>query len=404
MDCAICLFDVDGVLVKPGGYRAAVKATMEYFLSRIGVKHDIFSDEIPVLFEALGVTSEWDMLPISLALVLEAVCSAAPPERALQSLLDVMDWAKGKRIDIQVDLKKEIGKLSPCFLGAEIPSEAVLRSVLSGNGERPLPHLSISLVEELFENTRSVEGSWITRVFQNYVLGSADFQEVYRIERLFESESFLKVHDQLLLDPFLYRRLCKEKQGGNLCFAAYTARPSLPPKEIETEMLGYSPEAEQGLLLVDPELMPLIGYGRLAYLAQQMHVKTDTLLKPAPLQALAALAAAVTEMEYPSLIWALDVFARFSEGKVSSLAAKDEDGIAHQLQRKFSLHVFEDSSIGITAGRRAADLLNRDGFEVDFHAWGIATEGEKQQALLNAGAKVFPDVDSAVLAAFSWTA
>jgi hypothetical protein len=395
LETTIVLFDIDGVLVQPAGYRAAVKATMDYFLDRLGVERDAFSEEIAVLFEALGVTSEWDMVPISLAVVLEAVYVIYPPERELHSLQDVLDWAQGKHFTVEVDLRDAVHALSPRFLKAEIPSEALLRSVQSHRGNA-LSHLSFSLLEALLGNTRSVEKSLVTRVFQNTVLGSKDFETAYGMAPLFEGNSCLKTFDKLMLSPELYQQIRGAKQAGGFYYAAYTARPSLPPKEITEAVWGYSPEAELGLSLLDPEQIPLIGYGRLRYLAEQMGIQPDAILKPAPLQALAALASAVTETEYPALLWALETFSRFSKGKVQPLVVENEVDIAGQLPRKFDLHVFEDSSIGIIAGRKAAELLNKDGYEVMFHAWGVATEEDKKQALDKVGAKIFSSVDEAV--------
>ncbi len=61
-------------------------------------------------------------------------------------------------------------------------------------------HLSYSLLEDLLGNTRSVEKSMVTRVFQNTVLGSKDFEAVYGMPPLFEGESCLKTFDKLMLD------------------------------------------------------------------------------------------------------------------------------------------------------------------------------------------------------------
>ncbi len=318
METTIVLFDIDGVLVQPAGYRAAVKATMDYFLDRLGVERSEFSEEIAVLFEALGVTSEWDMVPISLAIVLDAVFSAQLPEKELTGLQEVLGWAQGRQFAIQVDMRAAVQVLSPRFMKAEIPSEALLLSLQKNRGD-VLAHLSPSLLMEILGNTRSVEKSLITRVFQNTVLGSKDFESVYGMTPLFTGESCLKTHDRLELDAALYEQIKKAKQAGGFYYAAYTARPSLPPKEVQSGLKGYSPEAEQGLSLLDDEQIPLIGYGRLAYLAEQMNIQPDAILKPAPLQALAALAAAVTGTEYPALLWALETFSRFSEGKVQPL-------------------------------------------------------------------------------------
>ena len=240
METTIVLFDIDGVLVQPAGYRAAVKATMDYFLDRLGVERAVFSEEIAVLFEALGVTSEWDMVPISLVVVLEAVFTTNPPERDLNSLLDVLRWTRGKGFSIQLNLRKAVEDLSPRFLKAEIPSEALLRSLQADKGS-DFAHLSLPLIEELLANTRSVKQSMVTRVFQNMVLGSEDFEAVYEMPALFEWESCLKTFDKLMLDSALYDQIKKAKQAGNFWYAAYTARPSLPPKEITEVVWGIFP-------------------------------------------------------------------------------------------------------------------------------------------------------------------
>lgn len=64
----IFLFDIDGVLVEPAGYRAAVHATLRHFLAPAGIPACLLpDDEILQDFEASGLTSEWDMVPVRLA-------------------------------------------------------------------------------------------------------------------------------------------------------------------------------------------------------------------------------------------------------------------------------------------------------------------------------------------------
>ena len=45
MEPTVFLFDVDGVLVKPGGYRAAVRATVNYFTRQLNLGDLSPSDE-----------------------------------------------------------------------------------------------------------------------------------------------------------------------------------------------------------------------------------------------------------------------------------------------------------------------------------------------------------------------
>ena len=89
----IVLFDLDGVLLKPGGYRASVHATMEYFLRQMGMEHANLQEKDIALLESMGVTSEWDMVPISLALVLDALLVTASTPPLLDSWLAAMQWA-----------------------------------------------------------------------------------------------------------------------------------------------------------------------------------------------------------------------------------------------------------------------------------------------------------------------
>jgi hypothetical protein len=402
LETNICLFDVDGVLVQPGGYRAAVRATLEYFLGRMGLVHLTPGEEIPVLFESMGVTSEWDMVPITLAVVMNSICVENEPDQPLHSLTSFLDWAKALNSDLPVDLAVEIRRLAPAFQGAEIPAEAILQNVSSGSDREFLPHLTIALLNEILGNSRDINISQVTKVFQNIVLGSADYKTVYGQPAEFERSSCLKEYDRVLIEPGVYSRLRQQRLDGNLFYAAYTARPSLPPKEVNIDVRGFSPEAEQGLVLVDPQLMPLIGYGRLRYLADQVGVKADAILKPAPVQALAALAAAITGEEWLSLQWAWQVFSSYGGDHDAFATGAQRSELWRRLPSSFALHVFEDSSIGITAGRRAADILCETGLNVEFHAWGIAEDEGKRQALLAVGAEIFPDVNAALRTGFAW--
>lgn len=402
LETNICLFDVDGVLVQPGGYRAAVRATLEYFLGKMGLAHLTPGEELPVLFEALGVTSEWDMLPITLAVIMDKYSAEIEPDTLPKSLAAIIDGKVFKGLKQPFDLLDEIRQLAPAFKGTEIPAEAVFKQVSSGKVRQFLPHLSLDLLQDLLGESRDAAASQVTRVFQMIVLGSADFEMVYGQPAEMERPSCLKEFDRALITPDVYAKLCQERKSGRLYYAAYTARPSLPPKEIKMDVSGYSPEAEQGLSLVDLQLMPLIGYGRLRYLAEQVGVKADAILKPAPVQALAALMAAITGEEWNSLQWAWRVFSEFG-GQPGSISDEEkQDGLWKCLPQRFSLHVFEDSSIGITAGQQAAEMLCKAGLHVTFHAWGIAEDEGKRQSLLSVGAEIFPDVNAALRAGFGW--
>lgn len=403
MEDTICLFDVDGVLIEPRGYRASIQATMDYFLEPLGLSHLYPGNAVPVVFESFGVTCEWDMIPIMLAVILNEVSASSMAVPPLETLEAFMEWAALQKFSITVDLAEQVRKLAPFFThAAHVPSEAILERLPKNEKERPLAHLSLPMLTELFGKTRNVTAAWITRVFQVFALGSEEFEKIYQTKADFQSYSYLQVKDRVLIEPDVLESLQRRQQQKKLHCAAYTARPSLPPRGIQTPLAGYSPEAEQGLALLNWHGMPLIGYGSLGYLADRMQVAADTLLKPAPVQALAGLAAAYSGEEWSSLVWAWDVLAQANGGGVMSGKEHRTAEIEQLIPQELSLHIFEDSSIGITAGHRAAELLQKEGRIVNFHAWGIASEPEKKQALLAVGARVFPDVNTALRTAFSW--
>ena len=59
----IILLDVDGVLVHPDGYRAALRATVDHFIE----PHFNIDEETLSELEKRGISSEWDMAPLLLA-------------------------------------------------------------------------------------------------------------------------------------------------------------------------------------------------------------------------------------------------------------------------------------------------------------------------------------------------
>ncbi len=73
------IFDIDGVLVEPKGYRAAVRATQAYFTHAMQLDDGVLvDDDIYALFEACRVSSEWDMVPLALAILIEKILEAHP--------------------------------------------------------------------------------------------------------------------------------------------------------------------------------------------------------------------------------------------------------------------------------------------------------------------------------------
>ncbi len=400
MEKKVLLFDLDGVLVRPLGYRASVRAALGYFLSRMGLLPDredqhsslLPDEEVMALFESQGITNEWDMVPISLAILLEALLTCNPGLSLPGSLLETCTYLRSLdhppvKIPQQVEWRLSILALGSRLPG-EPPAETALR-LAQAPGQALFPNLAgHPLLIDLLGRTRQVLDSPTTRLFQHFSLGSRAFSLTYRVPADLESPSLLEANDRPLISAGLRAELIRQVDRGQVFAAALTARPSLPPKEITDISAGYSPEAEMALKLLGLERMPLIAYGRLFYFAELEHTSPEQLLKPSPVQALAAVFAALTGQELASLQLAYTLH---------QMGEKEGPGPGSlPVAGPLCMHVFEDASGGIRAGRAAAEVLNRAGLACRLEAWGVASSPDKVQSLEMAGAKVLPNVNEAL--------
>ncbi|MCL4270746.1 MAG: hypothetical protein KJZ72_14425 [Anaerolineales bacterium] len=344
----VILLDVDGVLVSPGGYRAALHATLNYFSGLMGAPHFDFHEEKIAELEKRGIFSEWDMVPVLLGAAWNDILAKVGNEH-LPSDLKSAAIEIGRRMNgyMPGDL------IIPDFeiLPNVYPTESVLQHGC-------FPHLPEDLRRNLLHDSRNVHFSQTTRLFQHFSLGSRVFSEAYNLPAEVETESFLQTHDTSNLSPKTLSKL----QQPNIHLASITARPSAPPKDVPTSHIGYAPEAEAALELVGLADIPLIGYGRLEYYEKQFGVAAASLLKPSPVQSLAAVAAAFTGAEWSSIQAAAEWQA---SGRLNSIFSS--------LPREFELIVVEDTMGGIRSAQAAGDVLQKNGFDVKVHALGLTS-------------------------------
>ncbi len=138
--------------------------------------------------------------------------------------------------------------------------------------------------------------------------------------------------------------------------------------------------------LIDLADYPLIAMGRMLWLAHQINQPVETLTKPAPVQALAAIAAAITKQEAASLTAAYQLVAH------GGLA----EPFASLRGQPVEVWVFEDALPGLQAARGAVELLGQQGLDAHFHGIGIATGGPKAAALKSVCDVILPDVNVAI--------
>lgn len=382
------LFDVDGVLVEARGYLRALQDTVAHFARRMGVGEHAPTETEVRAGEAHGLTSEWDSSPTYiLALLLERLRRA--PSLALpaqwEAALDVLgahplalphpDYAT---------LVARIGARRGEFAETSYATRSVLwedAQVLPAGLRAAVG----AILDELLHDTHSFDRAPITRHFQHLVVGSAAIPATYGVPAAFESAPYLLEHDVAELAPETATRLCEAVTARRIHPAIYTARPSLPPSDVTVPALGYSPEAEMARALAGLDGWPLIGLGRLRWLAARCAGQTAQMVKPSPVQALAAIGAAASGQE------AVALDAAWTFRQTGALRGPLADlGVT-------MVHVFEDTVGGIAAVRGAVEALRDAGVDVRWQPYGVTpATGAKAEAMAAQGVPAFRSVNAAV--------
>ncbi|MBN1121732.1 MAG: hypothetical protein JXJ17_11690 [Anaerolineae bacterium] len=380
----LLLFDIDGVLVYPNGYKEALRATIDHFAGAMGLPSQTLTNDEIATFEACGITNEWDSAPLCVGAILIAVLAAKPvlPRSTFDDTLNVL-----READISIDrpdfehLARQVRKKT----GDSIqPAPAVLEIFREQANTQ-----SWHLLDKLLADTYSINTP-TTRIFQHYVLGNDLFEQTYNVPADFEIESMLKRFDKPLLTPEMTGRLMEWVKEPSNGAAIYTARPSLPPRDLShsnEDLIGYSPEADLAAELLDmADDIPLIAGGRLGWLAKQNGQHYGEYIKPSPVQALAAIGAAISGQEAPAMVSAL---AFYEMGELTEPLSRLAEGSTR-------IVVFEDSTGGIRATQRAGEALRQAGLPVMVEGVGIATESSKKKALSEMTSRVVESINEAV--------
>jgi hypothetical protein len=351
----VLLLDIDGVLVNPGGYRAALHGTLDHFAGLMGLPHLDIPEENLEELERQGISSEWDMVPLLLGALWNDILSRQPsmklPADPSSAAVEI-----GRFINDSVRTDISVPQLT--LAAGQYPAEMALQ-------QGCYSHIPLDLRRNLLHDTRNIHFSQTMRLFQHFTLGSRTFTETYDLPPEVDAESLLLLYDQSNIDESMRSKL---RQPG-IHLAAFTARPSALPRGVNDFQLGYAPEAELALELVKLPNIPLIAFGKLQYIASRHGLDPVTLLKPSPFQALAAIAAALTGEEMLALQAAYDWH---RTGQLN--------GVFMELPRTFDLIVVEDTMGGIRSTWAAGEILQRWGFDVTVQAFGM-TSGSDLKAV-----------------------
>jgi hypothetical protein len=369
----VFLLDVDGVLVHQGGYRAALHATLNHFASLMGLSHFDFPEEKLSELEKRGIFSEWDMVPLLLGTLWNDILSH-PTNLKLPADLSSAAVEIGRNANGYIPRELIIPEFE--LIAGQYPAQAALQ-----NG--CFPFIPIDLRTNLLSQSRNVNFSQTMRLFQHYSLGSRVFSQTYELPAEVETESFLLTHDRSNINAGVRAKL----RQTNIQLAALTARPSAPPRKVNVSHLGYAPEAELALELVGLADIPLMGFGKLEYLASQRGLDAGALLKPAPFQALAATAAAFAGDEWSALQSAGDWY---QTGQLK--------GVFADLPHAFELFVVEDTLSGIRSVQAAGEIFRQAGFDVTVHALGLTSgSAAKVDAFSQAGIPHYEDWEALIV-------
>jgi hypothetical protein len=409
------LFDIDGVLVDARAYQKALLDTVAHFSRLLGLGDHPPTDAQVQAFEANGLNSEWDSGAACVAALLLERLRREPafplPPRWSEALAALAAHPCPLPRPDYAALAKKVG----ARLGGFSPAQAA-HAVLWDEAQA-IPGLDCSklapLLDTLLGQVHDFYHAPVTRHFQHLVLGSQAISQTYGVSPDLQSPAYLRRYDRPLLSPAVRALLLEKIASGQVRAALYTTRPSLPPACAGGEpAMGYAPEAEMAQELVGLETWPLVGRGRLRWLARRAgeelgslelgslelgslelgSLELGSLLKPFPVQALAAIGAAWSGQEKAALTAAL---ALYRQGKLIPPLADLEP---------VSVHVFEDSPGGLQAVEHGVEALRAAGLTVSWQPYGIARAGSPKAATLAArGVPVYPSINEAVLDAETHT-
>jgi hypothetical protein len=337
----IILLDIDGVLVQPGGYRAALRATVKRFIGDYVIEEDLIEG-----MERRGISSEWDMSPLIIAAYWADVLSRHP----IRGLSEEVAVAAKQILSQLADRPKQLHIPEFELIVGQYPAETAFHAGYFAS----IPE---GLRKNLLTESRSVRKSATFRTFQHFTLGSKNYQTTYQLPAEFEAQSLLRTEDKTNISTEISERLRHPMNS----LAAFTARPSHPPRGVDTSV-GYAPEAELALELVGMADIPLMAFGKLEYIAAQHGLDPAALIKPSPFQALAGILAAWTGDELSALQAA---YKWHDTGKLN--------GHFGGLPKSFELIVVEDTLGGIRSTRAAGEILREAGFDVNVRALGLTS-------------------------------
>lgn len=386
------LFDIDGVLINPSGYRKAVYDTTYHFLKKLGFPNIAINEEIITSFEAIGITSEWDVIPLYLLMVTELSLVENRPDTSLDNYQDCFNFFQ--KYEFHPDQKKIISSvlvLKDFLQDGYSACESLLNHHFEKDSLQVFNHVrnKISwLINDWIMESRNILKSEILQYFQNLTLGSILFQEITGLDWIIETEPYLVKYDYPMILDETRNEILRLGSNNNFFSSVITARPSTFPNGLTSKgsQLIF-PEAELALKCLKLEKIPCVGFGVLEYLGKEMNGAGDQFVKPSPVHAMTAILLSSGVEIIDALRLSYDYFFNDQHSELVDYLSR--------FGQPLNLCIFEDSIIGIQSLKLSYERLKKDGFEINMIAYGISTEQNKIEALIKENALIFPTINEA---------
>ncbi len=191
----ILLFDMDGVLLVPAGYHLALQETVATIGRALGFSKAHLGTETIAQFEAAGATSEWDSSAICAVLLLIRLWERYPHGRlTARSLSDPHTPHDLPAPDFHA-FARSLAETGPVHTPPLPRAETLLIDHAPDWSPTQIAHL-----RELLQGAREIDRSITHRMFQEFVLGSELFNQIYGLSPLFSLAGYLETCDQPALD------------------------------------------------------------------------------------------------------------------------------------------------------------------------------------------------------------
>lgn len=369
-DMYVLLLDVDSVLIEPHGYRRAFIETIRYLGDLFGVKGNTLTEEQINAFEAAGISSEWDSSTMCMIYLLKHIWRSDPdfqiPDRMQKPTVNGRIKAPGYDGLIQ--------QMAASTLSGRMVAQRSEDVLLADDNLTPAQR---ALVRQLIRQSRT-PASLPFLIFQELIIGSQLFEKVYAQPAVFSTQSYLQLYDIPLITPDDTREILEWSKQPGQASAIFTSRPGLADG-----IDGMTPDAELGIELIGLQDLPVTSVGQLAWLARNLDLDEQKLVKPSPVHAMLALLLAVhTPKE--EIIPAMDCF----------LSGKNHPALEQFGDTKVS--VLEDSINGITSLKNAGTVLESLGIRMKQNYIGITDLAFKAKTLSDAGAMVYNRLEDAL--------